>query len=213
MQINSLKNLKQKYKDIEQKYDNLEKKNKKIILFLIFLIVSIIMSEYLFFKSFDSYRNAVTLQAEQTEEQAKNQNIKKELLISYSEKTNNNLLKQKNDLIREIELLLKNNNSISYVDSKKIPEILGQIVNKIDSLSILNLTNSSIEAMSINSIVYKHFFSIELNGSYQAIYDFILYLQKTNIVHISSLKFDKENSLKTTLVFYILNTNKNMVDF
>ena len=202
---------------LTKKYDKLPQSKKNMILIVTFFCVFLLMSEYLLFNSVDAFNKANLAKQELKEESIRLSKTKQELYLQNAQKSENNLVKQKRDLSREVDGLLTNNKTISYVSAQKLPEVIGKIIEQVGTLSIIdfkNINEKSLNALAPSSILIKHSFVLEVSGSYQAIYDLLNKLKSSNIVHVSSLNIEKDATvIRAKIEFYIINTNKNMVSF
>lgn len=206
---------KELFKKWARRYEKLDAQKKNIVLIVAFFLISMIMAEYLLFKSVDSFNQVSTARQETMEEKVRLLKQKEQIALANAQKTQSSLLKQKQDLSKEVDNLLGQSKSLSYVSAQKMPELIGKIINQVGSLNIIDFKNIPLEpSQSSGSILIKHSFSLNVSGSYQAIYDLVDKLKESGSVHLSAINLEKKD---TTIVaqidFYLINTNKSVMSF
>lgn len=211
--INKVKNKIYLFNFIYEKMSNFR---KKILMISVFLILSLMLTETLFFKSLDKYK-LVTEEINHINE--KNNSIlkeKEEIYLKNAYKTEKSLLKQKKDLSLQIDNLLKTNKIKNFINSEEIPLLIEKVVNNISSLNLIDFKN----IVSINTnvekenILIRHSFYLSVNGNFSSIYSLLKNIEKIEGVNLTEFKLEKnKDNLVANFNFYVLNTNKNIINF
>lgn len=207
--------IKLKFKEINNTYEKMEKSRKKVILFGIFVGLSLFFTETLLFKSMDKYQ--ISEDEFKKELNSKESKIKEReaILLKNAYKTEKSLLKQKNDLMNEIDELLKKDKSKNYIAAENVPNLIGDVANKINQLKMVSFKNiPNSEKSKEETIIVKHGFSLKVSGSFQGMYALLVNLENIDGINVSNVNIEKDKDLLTsTIDFYVLNTTKNVINF
>lgn len=215
--------VKNKLREFNKTYEHMEKSRKMILLGGIFVGVSVILMQTFMFPSVD--KNAAAIEkVEGLESQKTNITKDKEmLLLKNAYKTEKSLLKQKSDLLHDIDTLLKSNEKSNYIPSDEVPQLIEKVVRNVGQVKIVSFNNipnaASNNTENKSSILIKHNFNMKISGSFQGMYDVLTSLEQIKGINISmvevEVKKEKESgdSISTNFNFYVMNTNKNILNF
>lgn len=207
--------IKLKLKEINNTYEKMEKSRKRVILFGVFIGLSLVFTETLLFKSMDKYQISEAELKKELDSKESKRKEKETILLKNAYKTEKSLLKQKTDLIKEIDTLLQKDKSKNYIAAESVPKLIGDVVSKINQLKMVsfkNVLNGS--AIKEETIIVKHVFSLSVTGSFQGVYDLLVNLENIDGINVSNVSLEKDKDLLTsTIDFYVLNTTKNVINF
>lgn len=211
--------LKTKLKDFNKKYGKMAKPRKVVLLSGIFIGFSALIMGALLFPSLDKYKESSENYELLQKEKIALLKEKEEVLLKKAYKSEPSLLKQKKDLLVEIDRILKTNKDGNYIAPEDVPKLIENIVKNINQVKIVsfkNIPNASTTNKEENqsNVLVKHHFKVEVNGTFQGIYDVLNNLEKINGINISMVEIKKvNNGVDATFNFYVINTNKNILNF
>jgi hypothetical protein len=215
-----MKNIfKTKLKDFNKKYEKMPKPRKVILLSGIFVGFSVLMMGALIFPSLDKYKESSENYELLQKEKLAISKEKEEAVLKKAYKSEPSLLKQKKDLLVEIDKMLKNNKNGNYIAPEDVPKLIENIVKNINQVKVVsfrNIPNASSANTEENqsNVLVKHYFKVEVNGTFQGIYDVLSNLEKISGINISMVEIKKvNNGVDATFNFYVINTNKNILNF
>lgn len=208
--------IKLKLREINKSYEKMEKSRKAVLLFGIFSALSLMLTETFMFSSLDSYNKNKDVFAKLEIEKENLEKEKQTIMLKNAYKTEKSLLRKKEDLVKEIGELLKNDNG-NYIVSEKVTELIGKIVEKTEELKMVSFSNipsSKPEEKNIDVLI-RHNFNLKVKGSFQGTYDLLNHLNQIGGLHISSINIEKltEGVVSTSLELYVINTNKDILNF
>jgi hypothetical protein len=210
--------LKAKLKEFNKKYEKMPKSRQMMLLGGIFVGFSFLMMGSLLFPSLDKYTEVSANYEVLKQEKATLLKEKEDALLKKAYKSEPSLLKQKNDVLVEIDKLLKANRDGNYIPPENVPKLIENIVkniNQVKTISFRNNPNSSSATPNQNAdVLVKHQFRLEVSGTFQGIYDVLGNLERIKGINVSMVEIKKvENGLNATFNFYVINTNTNILNF
>jgi len=214
--------LKVKFKEFNKVYEKMTKPRRILVLSSIFVGISVLIMGTLMFPSLDKFKESKENLEVLTNE--KNQLIKEKdaALLQKAYKSEKSLLKQKNDLLVEIDKMLKENKDSNYIPPENVPKLLESIIKNINQVKIISLKNipNAPSNPAINSetstsdILIKHNFNIKVSGSFQGIYDVLSNLEKIKGINMTLVDIQKlDTGLEANFNIYVINTNKDILNF
>jgi hypothetical protein len=210
--------LKAKLKEFNKKYEKMPKSRQMMLLGGIFVGFSFLMMGSLLFPSLDKYTEVSANYEVLKQEKATLLKEKEDALLKKAYKSEPSLLKQKNDVLVEIDKLLKANRDGNYIPPENVPKLIENIVkniHQVKTVSFSNIPNSSSPTPNQNAdVLVKHQFRLEVSGTFQGIYDVLGNLERIKGINVSMVEIKKvENGLNATFNFYVINTNTNILNF
>lgn len=211
--------LKTKLKEFNKKYEKMPNPRKMAVLGGIFIGVSTLIMSALLFPSLDRYKEVTESYEELNKSKIQLAKDKEEALLKKAYKSEPSLLKQKNDILVEIDKMLKSSEDGNYISPEDVPKLIENIVkniNQVKTVSFKNFPNSSPTNVETGNadVLVKHKFRIEVNGTFQGIYDVLGKLEGIKGINVSMVEIKKvENNLNATFDFYVINTNTNILNF
>lgn len=198
-------------------YNELEVSKKNIIKIILFFFILMTFVNYTLFKTIDTLNKNKEIKLTLSQEKINLENQKKELLINLSQKSQEHLVQQKNDLQKEVDAILKNNKNISYISAKDVPHFIELFIQDVSPLKLIkfyNITQSdNHQEIKKESFLVKHFFMLEIEGDYNLVYELLNKMKEKQSFHIYSIVMGKKQDvLNTKIEFYIINTEKNVVN-
>lgn len=207
-----------KLNEFRKAYDGMPKSKKGLIIGSIYLASIVIILEIFLLQSLDSYKTAVERIEKLEGQKATFLKERNAILLQNSYKTDASLLKKKIELLKEIEQLMKLNEN--YISSHKVGQLIEKVVGSINKVSIVsfqNLPEDSLakEDVDISSVLVQHNFNLRINGSFQGIYELLIRLETIKGINVSVVEIvkEKEGELIASISFYVVNTDKNILNF
>lgn len=208
--------VKNKVKEFGKLYDKMPKYRKYIILGSIFLAILTILAQILMFSSIDKHNQLSEKFKTLHDQNADLLKQKTEITLKNSYKSEKSLLKQKSELLKDIENILRENKNSNYIPSENVPNLIEKIIGEVNQLQVISFRNTPVSESKTesNNILIEHNFSIKVSGSFQNIYDFLSKLEGIKGINISTVDIEKTNGvINANFNFYVLNTNKNILNF
>lgn len=213
--------LKTKLKEFNKTYEKMTKPRKKLFLGSLFIGISVLMMGTMMFPSLDKYKEAKESSEEVIKERDRLVKAKEAALLQKAYRSEKSLLKQKTDLLVEIDKMLKDNKNSNYIPPEDVPKLIENIIKNINQVKIVSLKNnpnissSSDNAENSNSnILIKHNFNIKVSGSFQGIYDVLSNLEEIKGINMTLVDIEKlDTGLEATFNIYVMNTNKDILNF
>lgn len=213
--------LKIKLREFNKSYENMPKYRKMILLGGIFVGISFILMETFMLPSIDKY-TAFSEKRESLQAQKANSLKEKEsIILKNAYKTEKSLLKQKSDILADIDKMLKNNDESNYIPSEEVPKLIENVVMNIGQVKVVAFrnipgNNAGANANNNASVLIKHNFNIKMQGSFQGTYDVLSSLEKIKGINVSMVEIEKDKEgagVSANFNFYVVNTNKNILNF
>lgn len=210
--------LKIKLKEFNKKYEKMPKHRQMMLLGGIFVGMSFLMMGSLLFPSLDKYKEVSKNYEVLKQEKVKLLKDKEDALLKKAYKSEPSLLKQKNDMLVEIDKLLKSNRDGNYISPENVPKLIENIIKNIHQVKTVSFRNTpNVSSTSPNQnadVLVKHKFKLEVSGTFQGIYDVLSNLEGIKGINISMVEIKKmDNGLNATFNFYVINTNTNILNF
>ncbi len=207
-----------KIKSLSQSYEKLEPKKKKSVLFAVFFGSVLLFSELLLLQPLDKVKAASEESAKLNDQSNSLRKEKADIALEKAYKSEKNLMKQRGDLKKEIEVLLSQGGNKNYLDSVELQKTLEQVIRETKGLNMVSFKNnptSNVKQDDNESILVKHNFDLVVQGSFQNIFDLLSNVEMLNGINIESINISKnpQGDLLAQINFYVLNTNKHIFTF
>jgi hypothetical protein len=197
------------------------KSRKMILLGGIFIGISFVLMGTFMFPSVDKFKASSENFEGLQSQQASALKEKESIILKNAYKTEKSLIKQKTDILADIDKMLKNNKNSNYIPSEDVSKLIESIVGNVGQVKIIAFRNipnadSSPSNGANNSVLIKHNFNIKIQGSFQGVYDVLTSLEKIKGINISTVEVEKskeDNGVSANFNFYVVNTNKNILNF
>jgi len=118
----------------------------------------------------------------------------------------------------EIESLLEKDSSKNYLPSNSVGTMINEVVSKVSQVKMIsfgNIPSGSVGEKKDQDIIIRHDFVLKVEGSFQGTYELIANLEELKGISLDlvSMEKNKDGVLATKINFYVLNTNKNILNF
>ena len=212
--------LRSKFNQFNRFYDKLSRNRQMLILAAIFLLSFLWLLNTFLLGSLDRYKVTQDKFDEVNTQKTSALKERDALLLKNAYSSEKNMLKQKKDLLIEIEYLLKSTKNSNYIPSENVASLIQKVVSSVKQVRVVSfknvLGNIPGQAKEVNSsVLIKHNFNIRVTGDFQGIYELLISLEKLHGINISIVEIIKEDngSITASFDFYVLNTNKNILNF
>ena len=210
--------LRLKLREFNSTYEKMERSRKGVILFGIFIALSMIISDTVMLKSSDKLKVEQQELEKLSGERTSLLKEKESIIIKNAYKTEKSLQKRKEDLKVEIESLLEKDSSKNYLPSNSVGTMIKEVVSKVSQVKMIsfgNIPSGSTGEKQNQDIIVRHDFVLNVEGSFQGTYELIANLEELRGISLDlvSMEKNKDGVLATKLNFYVMNTNKNILNF